>query len=65
MDQIQEEIIEEFSIFEDWLDKYDYLIGWSAFPLRRGKVRGPKGGSNPCGRILNDRAALSREFPRN
>ena len=26
MDVIQEEIIEEFSVFEDWLDKYDYLI---------------------------------------
>ncbi len=25
-DRIQEEIIEEFSIFDDWLDKYDYLI---------------------------------------
>ena len=25
-DAIQEEIIEEFSIFDDWLDKYDYLI---------------------------------------
>ncbi|MFC2129570.1 SufE family protein [Bacteroidota bacterium] len=24
--QIQDEIIEEFSIFSDWLDKYDYLI---------------------------------------
>ena len=24
--QIQDEIIEEFSIFTDWLDKYDYLI---------------------------------------
>ncbi len=24
--QIQDEIIEEFSIFNDWLDKYDYLI---------------------------------------
>jgi cysteine desulfuration protein SufE len=24
--QIQEEIIEEFSVFNDWLDKYDYLI---------------------------------------
>jgi len=23
---IQEEIIEEFSIFDDWLEKYDYLI---------------------------------------
>ncbi len=26
MDKIQEEIIEEFSVFDDWLDKYDYLI---------------------------------------
>ncbi len=26
MDTIQEGIIEEFSIFDDWLDKYDYLI---------------------------------------
>ena len=28
-DLIQEEIIEEFSVFDDWLDKYDYLIGLS------------------------------------
>ena len=28
-DQIQEEIIEEFSVFDDWVDKYDYLIGLS------------------------------------
>ncbi|MCM1300600.1 MAG: SufE family protein [Alistipes senegalensis] len=27
MDKIQEEIIEEFAVFDDWLDKYDYLIG--------------------------------------
>lgn len=26
MDEIQDEIIEEFSAFDDWLDKYDYLI---------------------------------------
>ncbi len=26
MDKIQDEIIEEFSAFDDWLDKYDYLI---------------------------------------
>lgn len=26
MDTRQEEIIEEFSLFDDWLDKYDYLI---------------------------------------
>ena len=25
-DPIQEQIIEEFSIFDEWLDKYDYLI---------------------------------------
>lgn len=25
-DNIQEAIIEEFSLFEEWLDKYDYLI---------------------------------------
>ena len=29
MDSIQDEIIEEFSVFDDWLDKYDYLIGLS------------------------------------
>ena len=28
-DQIQEDTIEEFSVFDDWLDKYDYLIGLS------------------------------------
>jgi len=26
MNEIQEEIIAEFEIFEDWLDKYNYLI---------------------------------------
>ena len=26
MDKIQDEIIEEFAVFDDWLDKYDYLI---------------------------------------
>ena len=29
MDKIQEEIIEEFAVFDDWLDKYDYLISLS------------------------------------
>lgn len=29
MDKIQEEIIDEFSIYDDWLDKYDYLISLS------------------------------------
>ena len=28
-DKVQEEIIDEFSIFDDWLDKYDYLISLS------------------------------------
>ena len=28
-DRIQEEIIEEFSMFDDWLDRYDYLISLS------------------------------------
>lgn len=26
-DKIQDEIIDEFSVFDEWLDKYDYLIG--------------------------------------
>ena len=26
LNKIQDEIIEEFSMFEDWLDRYDYLI---------------------------------------
>ena len=29
IDNIQEEIIEEFAMFDDWLDKYDYLISLS------------------------------------
>ena len=29
MDKIQEQIVEEFSLFDDWLDKYDYLISLS------------------------------------
>ena len=28
-DIVQDEIIEEFSMFDDWLDKYDYLISLS------------------------------------
>lgn len=28
-DAVQEEIIGEFAIFDDWLDKYDYLISLS------------------------------------
>ncbi|MEG0807621.1 MAG: SufE family protein [Alistipes sp.] len=29
MDKIQEQIIEEFSLFDEWLDKYEYLISLS------------------------------------
>ncbi|MBQ9138181.1 MAG: SufE family protein [Alistipes sp.] len=29
MDTVQDEIIEEFAMFDDWLDKYDYLISMS------------------------------------
>ncbi len=29
MDKIQDDIIDEFSAFDDWLDKYDYLISLS------------------------------------
>ena len=28
-DSVQNEIIEEFSMFDDWLDKYDYIISLS------------------------------------
>ena len=28
-DPVQEEIIDEVSVFDEWLDKYDYLIGLS------------------------------------
>lgn len=28
-DAIQDAIIEEFELFDDWLDKYDYIIGLS------------------------------------
>lgn len=27
INDIQEQIIEEFSVFDEWLDKYEYLIG--------------------------------------
>jgi len=40
MDKIQEEIIEEFSVYDDWLDKYDYLIELSeTLPAIDGKHR--------------------------
>lgn len=30
MDKVQEAIIEEFSIFDDWMDRYNYLIELSS-----------------------------------
>lgn len=27
INQLQDEVVEEFSMFEDWMDKYDHLIG--------------------------------------
>ena len=30
IDEIQEEIVEEFSGFDEWLDKYSYLIELSS-----------------------------------
>ena len=29
--EIQEEIIEEFAMFDDWMQKYDYLIELSKY----------------------------------
>ena len=26
IEEVQQEIIEEFSVYEDWMDKYGYLI---------------------------------------
>ena len=26
LNEVQDQIVEEFSIFDEWLDKYDYLI---------------------------------------
>lgn len=39
-DKIQDAIIEEFSMFDDWLDKYDYLISLSdTLPAMDGSLR--------------------------
>jgi len=26
LNEMQQDIVEEFSVFEDWLDRYNYLI---------------------------------------
>jgi len=31
INEIQEEIIEEFEVFDDWMDKYNYLIELSSY----------------------------------
>jgi cysteine desulfuration protein SufE len=28
INEIQDEIIEEFALFDDWADKYDILLTW-------------------------------------
>lgn len=30
---IQEELIDEFLLFDDWMDKYEYFIGFGKFLL--------------------------------
>lgn len=42
-DKIQDAIIEEFSMFDDWLDKYDYLISLSdTLPIMEPALRNEK-----------------------
>lgn len=42
-DKVQQEIIEEFSVFDEWLDKYDYLIELSdSLPLIEPAHRTPQ-----------------------
>ena len=26
--QIQDEIVDEFSMFDDWMQRYEYIINW-------------------------------------
>jgi cysteine desulfuration protein SufE len=43
MKQVQEEIVEEFAIFDDWLDKYNYLIELSkTLPVIDEKYKTPE-----------------------
>lgn len=41
IDQVQDEIIEEFALFDDWLDRYQYIIdlGKKLPPLRAEQMR--------------------------
>ena len=38
-DKRQDEIIEEFSVFDEWLDKYEYLIGLGIGRLDEQEIR--------------------------
>jgi cysteine desulfuration protein SufE len=43
MKEVQEEIVEEFAIFDDWLDKYNYLIELSkSLPVIDEKFKTPE-----------------------
>ncbi|MFW5886168.1 MAG: SufE family protein [Bacteroidota bacterium] len=43
IDKVQDEIIEEFSLHEDWMDKYNYLIEISKdLPILDEKSRNPQ-----------------------
>jgi cysteine desulfuration protein SufE len=43
MNEVQQEIIEEFEVYEDWLDKYNYLIDLSkSLPLIDAKYKTPE-----------------------
>jgi cysteine desulfuration protein SufE len=43
MNEVQQEIVEEFEVFEDWLDKYNYLIEISkSLPVIDAKYKTPE-----------------------
>ncbi|MGF1585187.1 MAG: SufE family protein [Bacteroidales bacterium] len=43
MNEVQQEIVEEFEVFEDWLDKYNYLIDISkSLPVINAKYKTPE-----------------------
>ncbi len=43
MDKIQQEIVEEFEIFDDWMDKYNHLIELSkSLPVIDGRYKNPE-----------------------
>lgn len=41
IDQVQDEIVDEFALFDDWLDRYQYIIdlGRKLEPLREDQMR--------------------------